>query len=171
MRSSTILLGLGALLLIGGVIAVVNPFAAALTATTLVGCFLLFSGAAQLWLAIAYPLLAHRFWTGLIAVLALIAGTSLLVHPLQGVISLTILLGVLLLIMGLARLAVAFVLRQTGHFWLLLLSGAASALIGALVLANIHAAATTFLGLLLGIQLLADGIALVTLGLFARGTD
>jgi uncharacterized membrane protein HdeD (DUF308 family) len=37
-----------------------------------------------------------------------------------------------------------------------------------MVLGNIAAAATTLLGLLLGIQLLAEGIALIVLGLVGR---
>ena len=70
--------------------------------------------------------------------------------------------------MGLVRLTMAFRKRDTPLFWVLLLSGAVSALIGVMVFGNFGAAATTLLGLLLGIQLLAEGVALIALGFVAR---
>jgi len=168
MRNGGLLIVLGVLLLLGGIAALANPFAASLAVTTLVGIVLIISGATQLWLAFAHSGDPHRLWTAIVAIVALIAGISLIANPLSGVISLTILVGVLFLIMGVSRLVMAFRMRETPYFWLLLLSGAASAIIGILVFSNIMAAATTLLGLLLGIQLLADGIALISLGLFAR---
>jgi uncharacterized membrane protein HdeD (DUF308 family) len=169
MRSATILIVFGIVLFVGGVLAVANPFAASLAVNTLVGVFLLVSGAVQLWVAFADPGLPHRIWTAIAALIALVAGVSLLANPLQGLISLTVLVGILLLVGGIVRIAMAFNQRDQMVYWALLLSGAASAVIGILVFANILAAATTLLGLLLGIQLLADGIALLALGLIARG--
>ncbi len=110
----------------------------------------------------------HRLWTGFVGLLGLLAGLSLLTDPLAGVVSLTLLVGIVLLMTGAVRLGMAWRLRQTPLFWFLLLSGAASVLIGVLVAGNIAAAATSFLGLLLGIQLLADGIGLIALGLIGR---
>jgi uncharacterized membrane protein HdeD (DUF308 family) len=122
----------------------------------------------QLWLAVTDTADRQRLWNGFVGLLALVAGVFLLANPLQGLISLTLLLGVLFLVTGLARLMMAFRMRDTPLFWLLLASGAVSTLIGIMVLGNIAAAATTLLGLLLGIQLLAEGVALVVLGLVGR---
>ena len=168
MRGSTILILLGVLLLVGGVVALANPFAASLAVTTLVGMVLVFSGVLQLWVAIADPGVPHRGWTGLVALVALLAGGALISNPLEGVVSLTLLLGILFLITGAGRLAMSWRMRETPLFWILLLSGAASALIGLLVVGNIMAAATSLLGLLLGIELLVDGVALLALGMAAR---
>ncbi len=93
----------------------------------------------------------------------------LLANPLQGLISLTLILGVVFLVTGIARLVLSFRLRDTPMFWLLLLSGAASVLIGVMVFGNFAAAATSLLGLLLGIQLIADGVALLALGIAGGG--
>ena len=168
MRSASILILFGVILFAGGVLAVANPLAASLAVSTLVGVLLLVSGAAQLWVAFADAKVPHRIWTAISALIALVAGVSLLANPLQGLISLTLLIGALFLVGGGIRLAMAFRQRDTLVFWALLLSGAASAVIGILVFANLFAAATSLLGLLLGIQLLADGIALISLGLIAR---
>jgi hypothetical protein len=136
--------------------------------TTLVGMVLVFAGALQLWVAVAGAGVPHRIWTGLVGLLGLLAGISLIANPLAGVISLTLLVGIVFLITGAARLGMSWRLRETPLFWFLLFSGAASVLIGFLVVTDIGAAATSLLGLLLGIQLLADGIGLIALGLIAR---
>ena len=167
MKSDTVLILLGIVLMVGGGLALANPFAASIAVTTLVGAFFLLAGALQLWVALTAPV-PHRIATGLIGVLGLLAGVSLIANPLAGVISLTLLVGIVFLITGAARLGMAWRLRETPLFWFLLLSGAASVLIGFLVVGNIAAAATTLLGLLLGIQLLADGIGLIALGLTHR---
>lgn len=168
MRSSSILILLGVILIIGGVLALANPFAASLAVTTLVGMFFVFGGVLQLWVAFADAGVPHRIWTGFVGLLALLAGISLISNPLAGVISLTLLVGLVFLITGAARLAMSWRLRETPLFWFLLLSGAASVLIGFLVVTDIGAAATSLLGLLLGIELLADGIGLAALGVVAR---
>ncbi|MFO1174604.1 MAG: DUF308 domain-containing protein [Paracoccaceae bacterium] len=168
MSRSTILILLGVLLVVSGFLALVNPFAASLAVTSLVGAILVVSGAVQLWLALFGHDLPHRLWTGLLAVIALVAGVDLMANPLAGMISLTVLVGALFLITGLVRLWIAFALREAPHFWPILISAVASVLIGGMVLSNVLAAATSLLGLLLGFQLIADGVALVALGLSAR---
>jgi uncharacterized membrane protein HdeD (DUF308 family) len=168
MKPSLLLILLGVVLGLFGILALVNPLAASIAVTTLVGVAFLIGGVVQLWLAFSDQTDPHRIWTGIVGAVALLAGISLLANPLGGMISLTLLLGVLFLMTGVARLIVAFRLRQTPVFWLLLLSGAASVLLGVLIFGNFAAAATTLLGLLLGVQLLAEGVALIALGLAAR---
>jgi len=168
MKPATLLILLGIVLILGGALAIANPFAASLAVTTLVGAFLILSGVGQLWMALAGGDLPHRLWTGLLGLLALIVGIDLIANPLAGLISLTILAGLLFLITGVIRLLVAFQMRDGAHFWLILLSGAVSILLGGMILSNVMAAATSLLGLLMGIQLLADGAGLLAMGLFAR---
>lgn len=168
MRPSLLLLLLGVLLLIGGILALANPFAASLAVTTIVGVTFLIGGVAQLWLAFSDAEDPHRLWNGFVGLIALLAGVSLLANPLGGLISLTLLLGILFVATGAARLLVAFRNRESPLFWMLLITGALSVLIGVMVIGNIAAAATTLLGVLLGIQLLVEGVALITLGILAR---
>ncbi|MBN8292625.1 DUF308 domain-containing protein [Rhodobacter sp. NTK016B] len=168
MKPGTLLILLGIVMMVGGGLALANPFAASIAVTTLVGAFFLLAGALQLWVAAFDANHPHRVWTGIVGLLGLLAGVVLIADPLAGVVSLTLLVGIVFLITGAVRLSMAWRLRETPLFWVLLLSGAASVLIGFLVVGNIAAAATAFLGLLLGIQLLADGVGLVALGLTSR---
>ncbi|MCR8724255.1 HdeD family acid-resistance protein [Frigidibacter sp. ROC022] len=168
MRPASLLLGLGIVLLLLGILALTNPLAASLAVTTIVGVAFLFGGAVQLWLAFSTPDDPQRLWHGFIGLLALVAGVSLLADPLGGMVSLTVLLGVLFIATGVARLLIAYRNRETPLFWVLLLSGALSVVIGAMIFGNLADAATVLLGLLLGIELLAEGLALIVLGLLAR---
>lgn len=168
MKPSALLILLGIVLVIFGVLALANPLAASIAVTTLVGIAFLLGGVVQLWLAFSDDENPHRIWTGVIGVISLLAGVSLLADPLGGVISLTLLLGVLFLVTGIVRLVMALRLRETPFFWLLLLSGAASVLLGALIFITFPEAASTLLGYLVGFEVLFEGGALIGLGLAAR---
>jgi membrane protein HdeD len=171
MRHSTLFILLGLIALLGGGLALLNPLAASLAVTTLVGIFFLIGGAGQLWLAFSRQDMPSRGWTGFIGALALIGGISLIADPLGGLVTLTVLLGILLVLSGIGRLLMAMALKQTPFFWFLLIGGAASILIGGLIFGNIAEAATVLLGLLLGLQLILDGIALLALGIASRNID
>lgn len=158
----------GALMVVGGFLALANPFAASIAVTTLVGAFLLVGGVGQLWAAYSTPEDDHRVWHGILGVLSLILGVMLMANPLAGTLSLTLVVGLLFLLNGAGRMIVALRLRDTRYYWLLLLSGALSVLIGILVLGNIATAATWLLGVLLGFQLITEGAVLLALGLLAR---
>lgn len=168
MKLPTLFIILGALMVLGGVLALGNPFAASLAVTTLVGIFLLIGGAGQLWAAFSTPDDAYRMLHGFLGLMTLILGVMLTADPVAGTLSLTLIVGLLFLLNGTGRLGIAYRMGRSRYFWLLLVSGALSALIGVLVLGNIASAATSVLGILLGIQLLAEGAALIALGVIAR---
>ena len=168
MKLPTMFIAFGALMVLGGILALSNPFAASLAVTTLVGIFLLIGGIGQLWAAFSSPDDAHRMLHGFLGLMALILGVMLTADPVAGTLSLTLLVGFLFLLNGAGRLGIAFRMQQSRYFWLLVLSGALSALIGILVFGNVASAATTLLGILLGVQLLAEGATLIALGVIAR---
>ena len=168
MKPSTILMVVGALLALGGIIALLNPVAASLAVTTLVGIFFLVGGVVQAWAVFQDEAGIDRVWNGIVALLTIVAGVWLLANPLEGTISLTLILGILFVIMGVARLALASRFQGSPLRWLLLLSGAASILIGILVFTDFASLATSLLGILLGIQLIAEGGGLLAIGAFIR---
>ena len=168
MRLSTAFVLIGVALLVMGALAMANPFAASLAVTSLVGIVFMISGVAQAWVEFKAGPHQGRRRNGLVALLTIVAAVWLLANPLAGTLSLTILLGAIFFLMGFVRLAMAASLRGAPFFLLVLLSGVASLAIGLMVLFDVGAAATTFLGILLGIQLLAEGAALVAFGLIAR---
>ncbi|MDQ2066848.1 DUF308 domain-containing protein [Xinfangfangia sp. CPCC 101601] len=170
MKTSTILMLLGGFFALGGILALANPFAASLAVASLTGVVFLIGGVLQLWFAFRDAAQPHRLWNGIVGLMGVLAGVFLLANPLGGLVSLTILLAILFLVTGIARIIGAFALKGSPLFWLLLLSGAASAVLGVLILIWLPEAASSLLGLLLGIELIAEGAALIALGLKARNT-
>ncbi|MGZ9809395.1 HdeD family acid-resistance protein [Pseudoroseicyclus sp. H15] len=168
MKPTTLLIVLGVVFAVGGLLALANPFAASIAVTTIVGIVFLFGGVLQLWVAFSNREDQHRIWHGLVGLLGIVAGVFLLANPLSGMVSLTLMLGILFLITGIIRLVMAISLRGSSYCWSLLISGGASVLIGMLVFADFGAAAGSLLGILLGIELLVEAAAFITMGLVAR---
>ena len=120
MKPSAILILVGVLLLVGGVFAFANPLAASLAVTTLVGIAFLAAGVLQAWAAFqgeAAMLLGGRVWNGLWALLGILAGVWLLANPLEGVVSLTLLLGIVFLLTGIMRIMLGFGIAQPQARW------------------------------------------------------
>lgn len=167
MKASTGLSIVGALLILGGILALANPLAASLAVTTLVGFVFLLAGVIQAWAAFEGSAPGGRLWNGIWALLGIVAGVWLLANPLEGTVSLALMLGLIFLITGVMRVALGLGASGSAK-WLLLLSGLAGIVIGVLVFSDFAQAATQFLGLLLGIELLSQGIALILLGGIGR---
>ncbi|WP_322866721.1 HdeD family acid-resistance protein [Aquicoccus sp. G2-2] len=168
MKISVILIVIGVLLALGGIFAFANPLAASIAVTTLVGFAFLVTGAIQAWAAFDGRAPGGRFWHGVSALMGIVAGVWLLANPLQGMVSLTLLLGVVFLVTGVLRIGLGFRIGQTQAKTLLILSGIAGVVVAVLIFSDFEQAATSFLGILLGVELLAQAFALITLGFWGR---
>ena len=91
-----------------GFVAIVFPIISTIVATLLVGWVFLFGGALLLVGAFNIHGTGPFFGALLIALLTLISGLFLIVNPIAGALSLTILLGVVFLIQGTFELVLAF---------------------------------------------------------------
>ncbi len=103
------------------------------------------------------------FWWFLVGgVVLVVAGVLLLTNPKVGAFTLTIFLGATFFAGGVMRVVMAFTAK--GKRWLFALSGLAGLLIGAWVLFNPVGATLTLLGILLGVEMLVEGITLLVVG-------
>lgn len=160
---------MGVVLIIGGILAIANPLAASIAVTTLVGIFFLLGGILQLWLLFKTGTGFDGALNWIIALITLVVGVWLLANPLEGTISLAIVVGVGFVISGIARIIWATRAgRDTPSYVPLLLSGAASLLVGVVIFSDFQSLATQLLGLLLGIQLVMDGVGFAAVGLVLR---
>jgi uncharacterized membrane protein HdeD (DUF308 family) len=155
----------GIVLILGGVFALLAPLAVSIAITLIVGVSFLVGGLVNAWAALQDT--EDRIAHGIFAVLGLILGISFIANPLGGVISLTVLAGLLFLVSGATRLWLAWQRRDKSAFWMLLVSGALSVLLGAIIFADV-AGATGILGILLGVELVFAGIGLVALARMSR---
>jgi uncharacterized membrane protein HdeD (DUF308 family) len=160
---------LGILSIIAGVLAILNPFPASLVAVKLAGWAFLIIGGLQILGAFRATGWGGRIWALAIGVLALAAGVNLLGEPLAGMVSLTIVLALLFLVSGLVKLIAAWQVKNSQYRIAVLISGIASLLLGFMILSNFPISAVTSLGILLGVELISNGVSAMALG-WARKT-
>ena len=98
----------------------------------------------------------------------MIVGLYLIVEPHNGTLTLTLVLGIYFLFMGLTRITVAFLGRGQQNAGLVGLSGVAGLLIGILVLAKFPSSADWAIGLLVGIDLIFAGWTLTSVALVGK---
>lgn len=160
----------GIVLVVFGAIAIVLPGIAALAVTILLGWLFLFSGILGLVTTIWMRQLPGFWWSLLSALLAIITGVALLAWPFGGVLSLTLVLAVFFMIEGVASIMYALDHRRefTGRWGWMLASGVIDLLLAALILVGFPGTASWAIGLLVGINMLMGGVALMAMALHAR---
>jgi uncharacterized membrane protein HdeD (DUF308 family) len=160
----------GIVLLILGIAAILVPLIATLAFTILVGWLFLISGIVGL-ITTFWARHAPGFWWSLIsAVIGILAGLALLSSPVVGALSLTLVLVAFFIIEGVASIMYAVDHRRqlTGSWGWMLLSGVIDLILAAIILAGLPETAVWALGLLVGINMLFGGGALIAMALAAR---
>ena len=162
----------GIVLVVLGLLAIVVPPLATLAVAILIGWLLLVSGIVGLITTFMARQAPGFWWSLLSAVLAVAAGVVLLGWPASGVISLTLLLVVFFVIEGVASIMYALEHKKelSGRWGWMLASGIIDLVLAVMIYAGLPSTAAWALGLLVGINLVFGGTALVAMALHARGS-
>ena len=161
-KSWKMLLTAGIISVVLGAIAIIVPPLASVTITYLVGILLLIGAVAFVAEAISRGSTGHRIWSALLAVLYVFAGVWLIINPVSGTITLTWILAIFFLLIGVLRLIAGIASRgKVPNAGWTIINGVLSILIAVLVIGDLPSSAAWAIGLLVGIQLLFDGIALI----------
>jgi uncharacterized membrane protein HdeD (DUF308 family) len=160
----------GILLAVLGLAAMIVPPLASLAVTIFLGWMFLISGIAGLALTFWARQMPGFWWSLISAVLALGAGIILLAQPVQGTLTLTIVVGAYFLAEGVATIMYALEhRRELSERWSwLLVSGLMDLLIAGIIIAGLPGSALWAVGLLVGINLLFGGATLIGMALAAR---
>ena len=155
-------IALGIVLLLAGFVVLGDVGVATAVSVYFIGWMALFGGAVA-FVASFFRIGKGGFWPmllggGAIAVL----GLMVLRNPLIGAAALTLVAGSLFFAAGLTRIVAAF--QEPEHRWLLLIGGAIGVILGLWVLLHLTAASFALLGVLLGVQMLVEGITIITVG-------
>jgi uncharacterized membrane protein HdeD (DUF308 family) len=156
-----------ALIVLGG-LAVLLPEVASVAATVFLGWILLFSGILGLISTIRARRAPGFGWSLLSAIVGIAAGTILLAQPVQGTLSLTAVLIAFLFIEGVATILFALDHRKSGRWTWMLTSGLVDIVLGIILFAGLPGTAAWALGLMVGINMIFGGWALVWMALHAR---
>jgi uncharacterized membrane protein HdeD (DUF308 family) len=160
----------GILLVILGLAAVIVPPLASLAITIFLGWMFLISGIAGLALTYWARKMPGFWWSLISAALAVAAGIILLAQPVQGALTLTIVVGAYFLAEGVATIMYALEhRRELSERWSwLLVAGIMDLLIAVVIIAGLPGSALWAVGLLVGINLLFGGATLIGMALAAR---
>jgi uncharacterized membrane protein HdeD (DUF308 family) len=153
-----------------GFAAILVPAIATLAFTLVIGWLFLFSGIVGL-ITTFYMRNAPGFWWSLLsAVVGIAAGLVLLRWPISGTISLTIVLITFFIIEGIITIMYAIAHRnQLSHRWgWMLASGIVDLVLAGIIFAGLPESATWALGLLVGINMVFGGTAMIGMALAAR---
>jgi uncharacterized membrane protein HdeD (DUF308 family) len=162
----------GIVLVVLGVLAIIVPPLATLWAAIVIGWLFLISGVAGL-VTTFMARHAPGFWWSLIsAILGIAAGLVLLARPVVGAVSLTLLLIVFFIIEGVASIMYAVEhKKEIGGQWAwMLVSGIIDLILAAIIWAGLPGTAEWALGLLVGINMLFGGTALIAMAMHARNS-
>ncbi|MCU0307933.1 MAG: DUF308 domain-containing protein [Thermoleophilia bacterium] len=159
----------GTIAVIAGILAIALPAAASVSITILIGILLIV--VAVVWLIGTLRSDAGAAWKIIgvvLALLLLVAGIWALARPFQATVTFTAILVIYFIVSGVIRLAGAIADRRREGAFLWGLGGALSIVLGILIGTELPDSANWAIGLLVGIQFLFDGFALLAIGFSAR---
>ena len=160
----------GIVLAILGLAAIIVPQLASLAVTIYLGWMFLVMGILGLVMTFWARGMPGFWWSLISAILAIAAGVILLARPIQGVLTLTIVLGVFFLAEGVATIMYALEHRRelSGRSSWLIVSGVIDILISGMIITGLPSSAEWAIGLLVGINLLFGGVSMIGMALAAR---
>jgi uncharacterized membrane protein HdeD (DUF308 family) len=160
----------GIVLVLLGFAAIVLPVVATLAFTLVIGWLFLIAGGVGL-VTTFWMRNAPGFWWALLsAAIALAAGVVLILWPISGTLSLTLVLIAFFAVEGIATLMYAFEHKAqlSGRWGWMLASGVVDLILAGIIFAGLPGTAAWALGLLVGINMLFGGTAMIGMALAAR---
>jgi uncharacterized membrane protein HdeD (DUF308 family) len=160
----------GAVMIILGVLAVGAPMLATLFVDIYVGWLLLIAGVVGL-IALFSTHQMHAFvWSLVTAAVSVAVGALLIWKPVEGAVSLTLVLTGFFIVEGVFQSTIAIAYRQVlaGTWGWMLMSGLSDLVLAAIIIAGWPGTAIWALGLLVGVNLLMSGCAVVASALAGR---
>jgi uncharacterized membrane protein HdeD (DUF308 family) len=154
---------LGIVLIVFGVIAIVTPAVAGSAVVIVIGSIMLVAGAVQIMRGLRAEGWTEKALASVLGVITVVAGVMVIGHPLLGLGFLTLLLLGYFISEGVWKIIASFRYRPaTGWVWLLV-SGVLSLLLALLIWNQWPVSGLWAVGVMVGLNLLGTGVALVTL--------
>jgi len=158
----------GVLLIIFGMLAIGEPFLAAIAVTTFIGWLLIFVGIVHAVLAFHAHTGTSLGWKLLVGLAYIFIGGYLLARPLAGVATLTLMLVFLFLVEGVLDFMLWWKSRaQDGALWILV-DSIITLVLGGMIYVHWPSSSVWAIGTLLGVKLLMTGASRLAFGLAIR---
>ncbi len=161
-------IALGVLMIVLGIIAMLSPWEFGIVIALVVGWCAIFNGVAQ----IIYGFRTHSGGRSVLEVVLgliyIVAGIYLLMHPVGGLLVLTIFLASFLIVYGIFALVLAFQMRPLRGWGWVLFDAIITILLGVLIWAHWPWNAEWVIGTLFGISILVSGATRLMVSLAIR---
>src|SRR5271166_4046575 len=168
-QASTLSIVWGVLLIIFGMLAVASPFFAAVAVSVVIAWLILLAGVVHLMLGFRAHGAGSMIWKILVGIAYLCFGAYLIMHPVLGVASLTLLLASLFLIEGILDIILYVKMRPIhGSTWVLG-DGIVTLLLGLMIYMQWPSSSAWAIGTLVGVSLIFSGVARVAMSLAVHG--
>jgi uncharacterized membrane protein HdeD (DUF308 family) len=160
----------GIILVILGVLAILLPPLATITFTLVIGSLFLIAGIVGLITTLYMRGMPGFWWSLFSAIVSIAAGVVLLLWPLSGALSLTFLLIAFFVVEGIVSIMYAIEHRNqlSGRWGWMLASGVVDLILAGIIFAGLPGTADWALGLLVGINLVFGGTAMIGMALAAK---
>jgi uncharacterized membrane protein HdeD (DUF308 family) len=156
------------LLIVLGVLAVGSPFLAAVAVNVVIAWLIILAGVVHLILAFHAHRAGSLIWKLLVGLAYLFFGAYLIMHPVLGVASLTLVLASLFLIEGVLDIVLFFRMRSVqGSSWVLV-DGIITFLLGLMIYLRWPSSSVWAIGTLVGVSMIISGVTRVMLSLAVR---
>lgn len=167
-QASTLSILWGVLLIILGMVAVGSPFLAAVAVNAVIAWLIVFAGVVHLIVAFHAHRAGSLIWKLLVGLAYLFFGGYLIVHPVAGVASLTLVLASLFLIEGILNIVLYTRMRSLGGSSWVLLDGIITLLLGLMIYTQWPSSSAWAIGTLVGASMVVSGITRVMMSLAVR---
>jgi len=153
----------GVVMVVLGVLAFAVPVAATIAVEIYIGCLLLISGIVGLIALFSAKDMPAFLWSLITAALSAAVGALLILKPAEGALSLTLLLTAFFVVEGVFQVVTSVAYRGViGRSWgWMMVSGVADLLLAAIIIFGWPTTAFWALGLVVGINLITSGWAIV----------
>jgi uncharacterized membrane protein HdeD (DUF308 family) len=153
-----------------GVLAIVLPQISTVAVDLYVGWLFLLSGVVGLVFMFMAPTVPAFLWVLLTSALSLFVGVILLWHPVEGAVSLTLVLIAFFVAEGVFQIAAAVANRDAlpDSWGWMVMSGIADLLLAAIIISGWPGSASWALGLIVGVNLITSGVGVTSVALAGR---
>ena len=159
---------LGILMILVGIIAMLAPWEFGLVIALVVGWSAIFNGVAQIIYGVRTHGGFHVLLEVILGIIYIIAGIYLLMHPVGGLLALTLLLASFLLVYGIFALILAFKMKPHSGWGWVLFDAIVTILLGILIWAHWPFNSDWVVGTLFGISIFISGITRLMMSLALR---
>ena len=155
-------------LIVLGILSIVLPSYSGMTITVLIGIMFTLGGFLKLGFSFATTSWGSAILRFLFGLILIVGGLWLVFNPTMGLQAMTIILAIIFIIDGVFEIIFSFALKPVGGGATMLIVGIIGIILGILIWMKWPSSAEWAIGLLVGIKLIVDGIALYSLSVLGK---